>query len=299
MSPAEGTAAIVVATRRSRLALIQAETVRTRLGGVHPSRLWELRPIGSRGDRLAGVSLEAVEGTGFFTSDLEDAVLDGRAHLAVHSLKDLPTEIGAGLVLAAILTRDDPRDVLVSPHGGLDDLPRGSRVGTDSNRRRAQILALRPDLEVEPVRGNVPTRLAKLDRGDFDALVLAAAGLRRLGLDDRLANPLDPADCLPAPGQGAIAVEAVAGSEAAVLAAAIDDPQTRAAVTAERTFLAAVGGGCRSAAGALATCSGDRLDLEAGIFEAGRPVRVRVTGALEDAEQLGRQAALGVLGSVA
>lgn len=244
----------------------------------------------SEGDRLQDVSLESVEGRGFFTDALEQALLAGRADAAVHSLKDLPVELAPGLLVAAVLEREDPRDVLVTAHDGLHGLPRGARVGTDSSRRRAQLAALRPDLEFAPVRGNVPTRLRKLDEGEYDALVLAAAGLRRLGLEERLAHPLDPGDCLPAPGQGAIAIE-TGGGEWADVARAADHPATRAAVVAERACLRALGGGCQAPVGALATVADGRIRLQARLVEAGRHHRTEVEGTIEAPAECGELAA--------
>lgn len=280
-----------LATRASALALVQARLARDALLAVHPDLVVDLLEVRTRGDRLLDISLESVEGRGFFTDALEAALDGGRADLAVHSLKDLPTEIPGRFVLAGVLTREDPRDVLVSPHGGLADLPRGARVGTDSTRRRTQLALHRPDLDFQPVRGNVPTRLRKLDAGEFDALVLAAAGLRRLGLIERLAHPLDPAVCLPAPGQGAIALETLGGSEWIEVARATSDRSTQTAVTAERACLAALGGGCQTATGALATVDGDRLRLEAMLVDGGRAHRVEVEGEAAEPAGCGEEAA--------
>jgi hydroxymethylbilane synthase len=280
-----------LATRGSALALAQAELARQALGAVHPDLAIDLLQVSTRGDQLQDVSLESVEGRGFFTDALERALERGEAQLAVHSLKDLPTEPPPGFAIAAVLPREDPRDVLVSHHGGLFDLPRGARVGTDSARRRTQLAMQRPDLAFEPVRGNVPTRLRKLDAGRFDALVLAAAGLRRLGLDERLGHPLDPDLCLPAPGQGAIALEALAGGEWLELARAATDRQTEVAVTAERACLAALGGGCQTATGALARLEGDRVVLAAVMVIDGRAHRVQVEGDAEDPVTCGLAAA--------
>lgn len=280
-----------LATRGSALALVQAGLARQALLAVHPDLAVDLLEVSTRGDGLVDVSLEAVDGTGFFTDALEVALDEGEADVAVHSLKDLPTDIPARFALAAVLPREDPRDVLVTPFGGLDDLPQGARVGTDSTRRRAQLALRRPDLDFQPVRGNVPTRLRKLDAGEFDALVLAAAGLRRLGLTDRLAHPLEPDVCLPAPGQGAIALEALAQGDWLELARPVSDPSTLAAVTAERACLAALGGGCQSAMGALATVAGDRLTLEALLIDAGRALRVTVEGSSNSPAACGEEAA--------
>jgi hydroxymethylbilane synthase len=279
-----------LATRGSALALAQTALARAALSIVRPDLSIDVLEVRTEGDRLQDVSLESVEGRGFFTDALEKALLDGRAEAAVHSLKDLPVQLAPGLEVASVLEREDPRDAIVSPHGGLAELPLGARVGTDSSRRRAQLASVRPDLEFVPVRGNVPTRLRKLDAGDYDALVLAAAGLLRLGLQDRLAHPLDPAICLPAPGQGAIAIETL-GGEWAEIARATSHQATSAAVAAERACLEALGGGCQAPVGTLATCDGDRLRLEAVLIESRQSRRVEVEGPVEAAEECGRRAA--------
>lgn len=225
-------------------------------------------------------------------------MLDGRAHLAVHSAKDLPGELPPGLAVVAVPPREDPRDVLVGPPGGLDDLPAGARVATGSPRRAAQILAARPDLAVVPIRGNVGTRLDKLARGDADALVLAAAGLRRLGLWPHGTTPLGVEVSTPAPGQGLLAVEGRYGdAAAAAAAAALDDPPAHACLRAERAFLAALGGGCMRPIGALcepvAGRGGRELRLRAfaGSEDGTGAERAERTGPAADPEALGRAAA--------
>jgi hydroxymethylbilane synthase len=280
-----------LATRASDLALAQAELARRALASISPDTRIDLVPVSTRGDQLQEVSLETVEGRGFFSDGLERALERGEAELAVHSLKDLPTEVPHPFAIAAVLAREDPRDVLVSAQGGLHELPVGARVGTDSARRRAQLALHRPDLEFVPVRGNVPTRLRKLDAGEFDALVLAAAGLLRLGLRDRLEHALDPALCLPAPGQGAIALEGMVGESWLEVARAVGDPVTEAAVTAERACLAALGGGCQTATGALAQVEGGDLLLSAMAVVDGRAHRVEVRGRTDDPTGCGREAA--------
>jgi hydroxymethylbilane synthase len=226
--------------------------------------------------------------------ELEEALLDGRAHLAVHSAKDLPGELPPGLAVVAVPPREDPRDVLIGPPGGLDGLPTGARVATGSPRRAAQIRAARPDLEVVPIRGNVGTRLEKLARGDADALVLAAAGLRRLGLWPSSTAPLPVELCTPAPGQGLLAVEGRADDAGvAEAAAALDDPAAGAFLRAERTLLAALGGGCMRPIGALCEEAGTLLRLHAFAgSEDGRAVaRAIREGPASDPEALGREAA--------
>ena len=279
-----------LATRGSALALAQTRLAAAALQAVHPDLRIDVLEVRTQGDRLQDVSLESVEGRGFFTDELEQRLLAGEADLAVHSLKDLPTEVAPGLRIAAVLERSDPRDVLVSPHGGLDDLPHGARVGTDSTRRRAQLALLRPDLDFQPVRGNVPTRLSKLDAGEYDALVLAAAGLLRLGLGDRLTHPLDASQCLPAPGQGAIALEDP-DPEWFDRARPAGHAETWAATRAERACLAALGGGCQAPVGALAEVVAGELRLRAAWITGAGAGRVEVTGAADEPEELGAEAA--------
>lgn len=288
-----------LATRASALALVQAEVARAAFQAANDGLSVELLELTTAGDTLLDVSLEKVEGKGFFTGALEEALLDGRAAAAVHSLKDLPTELDPRFALAAVLRREDPHDALVLPAasnpGGLDGLKRGALVGTDSSRRRAQLAAHRPDLRFEPVRGNVPTRLRKLDEGGYDALVLAVAGLRRLGLGARISQTLEPDLCLPAPGQGAIGLETLAGGEGRRLAERLDDPETALATTAERAFLAALGGGCQTPVGALAEAAGGKLRLRGVAFMDGRAHRVELEAAPDAAEELGRRAAARLL----
>ncbi|HEX6547661.1 MAG TPA: hydroxymethylbilane synthase [Candidatus Dormibacteraeota bacterium] len=283
-----------IATRSSRLALVQAEAVRSAVARANPGLELSLLEVTSRGDELADVSLESVEGTGFFTDAVEQALLTGTAVLGAHSLKDIPTELDRRFAIAAVLARGDPRDVLVSPYGGLDRLPAGARIGTDASRRREQLALLRPDLVFLPVRGNVPTRLEKLDRGDYDGLVLAAAGLLRLGLGARITEYLETDRCLPAPGQGAIAVESLSDGEWVTIAARADDVPTSTAVRAERAFLAALGGGCATPVGGLAEVEGEKLRLRGVVVEGGQALRVEVVGRLSEPqapERLGFEAA--------
>ncbi|HEU4632206.1 MAG TPA: hydroxymethylbilane synthase [Gemmatimonadaceae bacterium] len=244
-----------IATRASELALRQARAVQAALAARGVAG--ELVTYTTVGDRRLDEPLRAIGAKGLFTQELEADLLAGRVDCCVHSLKDLPTDAPPGLEVVALLPREDPRDALVVRDGlparTLAELPAGARVGTSSLRRRAQLLALRPDLDVRELRGNVPTRLRKLDEGQVDAALLAAAGLRRLDLGQRIAAYLDAPDWLPAPGQGAIAVQARAADEALrPLLAALDDAATASAVAAERAFLAGLDGGCQVPIGALA-----------------------------------------------
>ncbi len=277
---------MTIGTRGSQLALWQARWVQGRLEGA------EILTIKTTGDRIAAAALPEVGGKGLFTKEIEEALLDGRADVAVHSLKDLPTEMDRRLVIAAVPPREDVRDALVGRP--LENLPRGARVGTSSLRRAAQLRHARPDLIVENIRGNVDTRLRKLGEGRYDAVVLAVAGLRRLGLADRIAEVLSPEWMCPAAGQGALAVQCRAGdAETQRRLAALDDPQTRAEVTAERALLAELGGGCRVPIGACARAEGSRLRLTAMVAspDGAQLVRVTLDGSVADPEGLGRRAA--------
>lgn len=284
-----------IGTRGSRLALCQAELVAGALRRAWPGLVVELVPIRTSGDRLATAQLATVGGKGLFVKEIEEALRDGRVELAVHSLKDLPAGLPDGLVLAAFPERDDARDALVSRRGGgLEALPAGGRVGTSSLRRRVQLLARRPDLDVEPVRGNVETRLRKLDEVPYDAVVVAAAGLRRLALAPPEMTLLEPEVMLPAVGQGVLAVEAREDDvETRELAAPVDDPVTRAAAEAERAFLRLVGGSCTTPLGAYARPTGEGLRLDAFVAtpDGRRLLRDGETGEAACPAELGRRVA--------
>jgi len=241
-----------IATRKSPLALWQAEHVAQRLRDAHPGLTVELLPLSTRGDEVLDRSLAAIGGKGLFLKELEIAIAEGRADLAVHSLKDVPAQLDPQFELAAILERADCADAFVSnDYTSLDQLPHGARVGTSSLRRTAQLRARRPDLEVADLRGNVGTRLAKLDRGDYAAIILAVAGLERMGLAARIRSRLAPPDWLPAPGQAAIAVETRADDARVIeCVKVLDDARTRRYVSAERALNAAMGGDCTMPLGA-------------------------------------------------
>jgi hydroxymethylbilane synthase len=282
---------VTVATRRSALALAQSRAVAVALEDAgHEAPLLEMTTTGDRWSLAGSQAQPGMDVKGMFVKELEEALLDGRADIAVHSAKDLPGDLPPGLAVIATPAREHPGDVLVGSPGGLDALPAGARVGTTSPRRRAQVLAARPDLQVVEVRGNVDTRLAKLDAGDVDALVLAAAGLRRLGIarDDAVALPLDL--CLPAAGQGIVAIEGRDGDDAVRQAcAALDDPASRACLAAERAFLARLGGGCSVPAGALCQMDGDTLRMRA--WWDGSGLFADVDGPVDDPAGLGARAA--------
>lgn len=275
-----------IATRGSTLALVQAQLVADVLANRYPEHDFVLQTLETHGDRHQAMRLTDSPREGVFVKELERALLEGRAELAVHSAKDLPTIETAGLTLAAFPPRADAHDVLISRSGGtLTDLPQGARVGTGSPRRTAQIAATRPDLKTQPIRGNVDTRLRRLAEGVVDALVLAAAGLERLGRLDE-AHQLLPFDLmLPAPGQGALAVQAVEGSDAERLARSIDDLPTSRAVRAERALLRRLGGGCLSAIGANASVASAELQLQAVVLDesGGQVLRAMARGANDSA----------------
>jgi hydroxymethylbilane synthase len=257
-----------VGTRGSRLAVWQADRVIERLAesGARAERVI----VRTTGDRILDAPLSKIGDKGLFTKELEERLLDGTIDLAVHSLKDLPTEVPEGLALGAVLEREDPRDALVGRAGRtLRELPSGACVGTSSLRRRAQLLALRPDLDVRDLRGNVETRLGKIERGDYAAAVMARAGLMRLGLESAIAEVLDPEDVLPAVGQGAIAVEVRGDDGERGWLRVLDDPDTHLATLAERALLARLEGGCQVPIGALATWRGRELRLSGLVADLG------------------------------
>jgi hydroxymethylbilane synthase len=278
---------LVIASRGSQLALWQARWVERQLAARgHECRI---EIIKTTGDKITDVPLAKVGTKGLFTKEIEEALLDGRADLAVHSLKDLPTELPEGLVLAAVPEREDPRDAVVGKK--LADLLQGAKVGTSSLRRAAQLRALRPDLQVESVRGNLDTRLRKLDEGQYDAILLAAAGLKRLGWGNRIAEILPAEVMCSAVGQGALAIETRDGGAGFDACAALDHKASHAAVTAERGVLGALGGGCQVPIGAHATVEDGRLRLMAMVAspDGAETVRAEAEGPVADAEALGRK----------
>lgn len=253
-------------SRGSPLALWQAHHVRSRLETAHPSLTIHIQILHTTGDRITDVPLARIGDRGLFTKELDQAILDGHIDLAVHSLKDVPTRLPDGLTLVAVMEREDPRDALLTGGGHastLADLPAGATVGTSSLRRRAQLLHFRPDLVVHDLRGNLDTRLARLAEGRVDAIILALAGVRRLGHEERVSELLDPPDWLSAVGQGAIAIVARTGDTAtAGLVAPLDHPATHATTAAERAFLRALEGGCQVPIGAIAHIAGDDVALD-------------------------------------
>jgi len=238
---------LTLVTRKSQLALTQSNWVARELERLNPGLKVDLCHVTTSGDRMSQQPLPEIGGKGLFTKELEEALLAGRAHVAVHSLKDLPTELPPGVTLAAIPTREDVRDVLLSRSGAkLQELPAGAVIGTSSPRRSAQLLRTRPDFRIEPLRGNLDTRLRKLREGPFDAIVLAAAGIRRLGWAEQITQYLPPDLLCPAVGQGALAIEACSLDTSTLAALApLEDRRARLSITAERTLLQQLGGGCQ------------------------------------------------------
>ena len=285
----------VIATRESRLALWQAHHVRDLLVQRFGDPV-ELLGMTTRGDQILDRSLSKVGGKGLFVKELETALEEGHAHLAVHSLKDVPMDLPAGFELAAVLEREDPRDAFVSPrYASLDELPHGAKVGTSSLRRVVQLGALRPDLVVEPLRGNLDTRLRKLDEGQYDAIVLAAAGLMRLGLGERIRSRFDPQQMLPCAGQGALGIEVRSDATALRerLATLIHRP-TWLAVQAERAVSRALGGSCSVPLAAHARWQGETLVLKAALGHAQQPLAPLLRAAVEARiDQDGQARALG------
>lgn len=286
---------LVIASRESALALWQARHVRDRLAALYPRTTIEILGLTTRGDQLRDASLARLGGKGLFIKELEEALIDGRADLAVHSMKDVPMTLAPEFVLAAVMEREDARDAFVSNDcTNLDELPDGAVVGTSSLRRASQICARYPRLVIEPLRGNVQTRLRKLDEGRYAAIVLAAAGLRRLGLEHRITALLSPEQSLPAPGQGALAIECRANRDDLLpLLAALDHPQTASCVTAERAMSQALSGSCVVPLGAFAELDADRLRLRGFVAspDGVRMVAGEVGGPATDPEVLGRELA--------
>jgi hydroxymethylbilane synthase len=290
--------ALRIGTRGSMLAKWQAESVRKQLfaaTGVDA----EIVIIKTAGDKLQHASLTEIGGKGIFIKELEEALLDESIDLAVHSVKDIPTDTPSRLCFPAVCKRADVRDCLVAANGvSLANLRHGARVGTGSLRRQAQLLHIRPDLDFRDLRGNVDTRLRKVDSGEYEAILLAKAGLDRLGLSQRIAETLSPEVCMPAVGQGAIAVEArLKGAEVASMVGTLDDAETRTAIVAERALLAAMQGGCQLPLGAWARMERGELLMEACVCSVDglQYIKERATGAAENAAQIGEQLARQLL----
>ncbi len=283
---------IVIGTRKSALALWQADYVADCIKEKYPEITVEKKLIVTKGDKILDTPLAKIGGKGLFTKALEDEMLAGDIDIAVHSLKDVPTELPEGLKIAAITKRFDPGDALVSPkYGTLDKLPKGAKIGTSSLRRSAQLLHARPDLKIESLRGNVNTRLQKLEDENFDGIILAVAGLKRLEMEDRITQVLPVEICLPAVGQGALAIEARRDDEEILsIVDFLNDETTVACTNGERAFLKAVEGGCQVPVGVYGTPSEDGISLEAVIasVDGKQLYRDSVQGSPEEAEHLGK-----------
>jgi hydroxymethylbilane synthase len=286
---------IIIATRESQLALWQAEHVKARLMALHPGLEVELLGMTTQGDQILDSPLSRIGGKGLFVKELEVAMAEGRADLAVHSIKDVPMDLPEGFEMAAILEREDPRDAYVSNvYPSLESLPPNARVGTSSLRRQAQIRARLPHLHVDTLRGNVNTRLRKLDEGQYAAILLAAAGLKRLGFESRIRATLQPEESLPAVGQGAIGIEIRSGRpELAALLAPLNHPETAACVRAERAMSRVLQGGCQAPIGGYAVVRGGNIYLRAFVadLEGIRFFRATAEGPLDAPEAVGHAAA--------
>jgi len=285
---------VTIGSRSSQLAEIQARSVLARLADVHPDITFSLTKITTTGDRNKTTRLDRMPGLGVFVKELEEALLDGRVNIAVHSLKDLPVQIRPGLHLAAVTECIDPRDAFVSRGQKLQDLAPYSLIGTGSPRRTAQLLAYRPDLKVKSIRGNIDTRLRKVLNGEVDGIIAAAAGLLRLGLEDRITEYLPLVRFLPTPGQGVLAIETrVEDDEMLTLAQTVNHASTWQGASAERAFLQAMGGGCSTAIACLGQVSGNTLQLRGMATSRGQPVYASVEGSVlapdEVAEQLAQR----------
>lgn len=295
---------IVIGSRGSKLALWQSEWVKSRIGVLHPQAEVSIEIIKTSGDRLKDAPLAIIGGKGVFTKELEDALLDGRIDLAVHSLKDLPTTLPTGLIIAAVTEREDARDALVLRQdfslgqSSIAKLPVGAIVGTSSLRRLAQLKHLRQDIGIKDLRGNVDTRLRKLDAGDYDAIILASAGLNRLGLAKRISAYIDPSEILPAVGQGALGIETRADDEAThALLKPLNHEATNAACMAERALLRTLGGGCHVPIAAHALVKDDQLHLEGLVagLSGDTIIREAIEGAATEAMKLGETLAARLL----
>jgi hydroxymethylbilane synthase len=286
---------IRIATRSSKLALWQAEYVQKHLESLHQGLRVELVSIKTRGDKILDSPLAKIGGKGLFVKELEEAMMDGRADIAVHSMKDVPMELPEGFVLPVICERHDPRDAFVSnDHDSLDALPEGAHVGTSSLRRQAQLMANRPDLKVSSLRGNVQTRLGKLDAGDFDAILLASAGLKRLGLEDRIRYDMPPEESLPAVGQGAVGIECREDAEdIQALLAPLNDTDTWDRVTCERAMNRRLEGGCQVPIAGYSELEGDTLWLRGLVAAENGSEVLRVEGRAPRAEGVALGTELG------
>ena len=284
-----------IGSRGSDLALWQTNFVKKKLEDAYPALSFEVKIITTTGDQMLDTALSKIGDKGLFTRQIENALLNGEIDLAVHSLKDLQTAQPVGLTIGAVLERETPNDVLLSSrYNSIDELPKGARVATGSLRRKSQLLHYRPDLSITEIRGNVPTRIRKLDESELDGMILAYAGVHRLGLDSRIRQVIPFGIMLPAVGQGAMAVEVRADdTKVREIASVLDDTETRNCVTAERAFLRRLEGGCQVPIGAMARVEGDRIYLEGvvGSLDGDKNLRDGITGDIADADALGTRLA--------
>lgn len=289
-----------IATRKSPLAMWQAEHVAKLLRQIHPGLQVELVGMSTQGDKILDTPLAKIGGKGLFVKELEQGMLEGRADIAVHSMKDVPVELPEGLHLAVIMEREDPRDAFVSQrYGRLEELPQGSVVGTSSLRRQCQLADRRPDLKIAPLRGNVNTRLRKLDEGEFDAIILATAGLKRLGFQQRITSYMETGDSLPAIGQGAIGIECRADDERVnALIKPLHDAETACCVQAERAMNHRLMGGCQVPIAGFAVLNHGKLFMRGLVGEpdGSRIMRAEISGPSSEAEALGIAVAEDLLG---
>jgi len=282
---------VIVGSRRSQLALVQTEWVIEQLRTFYPDTEFVIKEIVTKGDKILDVTLSKVGGKGLFVKEIEQALLDGEIDFAVHSMKDMPAEMPEGLILSSVPKREDPRDCLISQHNyTIDTLPKGARVGTSSLRRAAQILAYRDDIKIESIRGNINTRLSKLESEGLDAIILAAAGIHRIGWNDRIAQYIDTEISIPAVGQGALGIQARENDiETLDMLSKINDESTRILVTAERAFLNRLQGGCQIPIGAYADWAGEDVELVGLVasIDGEQIIKHREKGNKEDVIQLG------------
>jgi hydroxymethylbilane synthase len=290
-----------IGTRGSKLALAQSRWVRDNIEAKHPNLQVELIRIKTTGDKILDSPLAKIGGKGLFVKEIEEALLNGRVDLAVHSMKDVPAELPEGLILATFPEGEDPRDAFVSvKYGNLEQLPQGARVGTGSLRRAAQLLHIRPDLELVPLRGNVDTRLRKLEAGEFQAIILAAAGMKRLGFEDRITQLLSTEQILPAIGQGALGLEVRHDDEQTIgLISFMNDEKTEVRVQAERAFLKELEGGCQVPMAAFCRINNGQLHLQGMVAEldGSRILRDEIIGERDEADEMGIRLARRLLAS--
>lgn len=286
---------IKIASRKSALAQVQTDRIIELLQGVHGVQCEKLL-IDTKGDKILDVTLDKIGGKGLFVKEIEVAIQEGKADAAVHSMKDVPYEMPVGFEISALLMREDPRDVFVSlTHTSFYDLPHGAKVGTSSNRRKEQILHKRPDIEVVPIRGNVQTRISKIEKEGLDGVILAAAGLHRLSLQHLITDYFEPDDFVPAVGQGALGIEALSSSEHIELFRSVDNKEVSMCVEAERSFMRTLNGDCHTAVGAYAYIKGEKMHMIGVYAVGGKYVKMNMFGNKNEGIALGRQLGLKIL----